>query len=1017
MGKRATRRKYDVFLCHNSKDKPSVEALARRLRGARLSVWLDAWEIPAGEPWQEALEEGLRRSRTVVVAIGPEGLGPWQNEEMRTALDERARDPKHRVIPVLLPDAPDAETLPTFLKRLNWVDFRAGVTDRDAFKNLVAGIKGKAPGPQGRPNVPPSKALRAYLKMVVSSARHLPLRGVDLGASDPTSTQDRLDLAQVYVDLDTRTQVEVRRARKKKPERALPNGEDDSRALKAIEAAAQNKRLVILGDPGSGKSTFLNHLCLCLAAHRLQPKGKWLSRLPDWPKAGANLVPIPVVLRDFVRWIPHNEKQAKARHLWDFIMHRLGDQKLASARDLLDQALESGNAIVLLDGLDEIPTREQRGFVRDAVAAFAQRYGESRFVVTCRTLSYQDSNWQLAHVPAVEIAPFGEEKIERFIKAWYGELARLGVVRQEEAAGLAARLEDALRRPDLWRLAPNPLLLTVMALVHTHKGRLPEARALLYEDTIEILLWRWDEIRFGSDEEGAGMQSLLREAGCAEVDLKSALWELAFHAHGRTAADEEDAVADIRESDLRMALAKLHPDEALKWADRAIEVMKLRAGLLLERTAAVYTFPHRTFQEYAAGAHLASLPDFATRAAHLAEEGALWREPILLGVGRLAYRDGDMYKPPALVVELCPERAVDEESGWRNAWLAGEVLLEAGLVRMQKSTLGQELIHRVRQRLADLLGKGRLSPVERAAAANTLAKLGDPRFQPETYYLADEPMLGFVEIPAGRFLMGSDKRKDREADDGELPQHSQDLPTYYLGRYPVTHAQYWAFVQETKHDPPAAEYDFEKPYEWLDGRPPDHLMNHPVMLVTWHDAIMYCEWLTGKLQALAKARTGGRKRRRKGEQGFWEALLDDRLRVTLPSEAEWEKAARGADGRIYPWGDQPEPDRANYDDTDISTTSAVGCFPAGASPYGAQDMSGNVWEWTRSAHGDYPYPQDEKERKEREDTAASSDRLRVLRGGSFNYADWFARCAYRFRFSPHFRYYNIGFRLCVCPHF
>ena len=101
------------------------------------------------------------------------------------------------------------------------------------------------------------------------------------------------------------------------------------------------------------------------------------------------------------------------------------------------------------------------------MAAFANRYPRSRVVVTCRTLSYQDAAWRLEGVPACELAPFDEERIDRFMGAWYAELARLGVVKAEDAGGLTRRLREAVHRPDLWRLAPNPLLLTVMALIHT----------------------------------------------------------------------------------------------------------------------------------------------------------------------------------------------------------------------------------------------------------------------------------------------------------------------------------------------------------------------------------------------------------------------------------------------------------------------------------------------------------------------------------------------------------------------
>src|SRR6266511_1710343 len=120
---------YDVFLSHQSGDKPQVEALAARLEDEEgLKPFLDKWHLIPGEPWQEALEEALDRSGTCAVFLGPGGLGPWENEEMRAALDERVRNKSFRVIPVLLPGAEpkDKKTLPRFLSRLTWVDFRAG---------------------------------------------------------------------------------------------------------------------------------------------------------------------------------------------------------------------------------------------------------------------------------------------------------------------------------------------------------------------------------------------------------------------------------------------------------------------------------------------------------------------------------------------------------------------------------------------------------------------------------------------------------------------------------------------------------------------------------------------------------------------------------------------------------------------------------------------------------------------------------------------------------------------------
>jgi hypothetical protein len=146
---------FDVFLSHSSRDKPAVEALAHRLEDeAHLTPWLDKWHLVPGEPWQEALEQALDASRTCAVFIGPSGIGPWEHEEMRSALQTRVSRAGFRVVPVLLPGAtmPERGVLPRFLSRLTWVDFRGpeGVHDAEAFHRLVAGIRAVAPGHRDR---------------------------------------------------------------------------------------------------------------------------------------------------------------------------------------------------------------------------------------------------------------------------------------------------------------------------------------------------------------------------------------------------------------------------------------------------------------------------------------------------------------------------------------------------------------------------------------------------------------------------------------------------------------------------------------------------------------------------------------------------------------------------------------------------------------------------------------------------------------------------------------------------
>lgn len=162
-------------------------------------------------------------------------------------------------------------------------------------------------------------------------------------------------------------------------------------------------------------------------------------------------------------------------------------------------------------------------------------------------------------------------------------------------------------------------------------------------------------------------------------------------------------------------------------------------------------------------------------------------------------------------------------------------------------------------------------------------------------------------------------------------------------RWPVTVAQFAAFVRASGYKP-------------ADPNCLKGITNHPVAFITWHDAMAYCRWLNERLREHAAVCLIGERSLTDAERQFWQGLADGASGVGLPSEAEWEKAARGTEGWIYPWGDEPDPNKANYGDAGLGTTSAVGCFLGGVSPYGCEEMAGNVWEWTRSLYAGYPYP-------------------------------------------------------------
>lgn len=243
-----------------------------------------------------------------------------------------------------------------------------------------------------------------------------------------------------------------------------------------------------------------------------------------------------------------------------------------------------------------------------------------------------------------------------------------------------------------------------------------------------------------------------------------------------------------------------------------------------------------------------------------------------------------------------------------------------------------------------------------------------------------------IRISAGEFIMGSDKKKDSDAGDDEI-SHTLTLPEFQMAKYPVTNAQFKCFVDEGGYNQEKYWIEAgwawrqERPEErccpggWEDGRFPSERANHPVVNVTWYEALAYTRWLA---EATGKP-------------------------YRLPSEAEWEKAARGTDGHIYPWGNEWNSKLCNNDGRG---TTSVTIYTDGASPYGVMDMIGNVWEWMRNLAKPYPYdPVDG-----REELNAEGDR--VLRGGSWNDHHIWLRCACRFREHPDNRFVIVGFRCC-----
>ncbi|MDO9303199.1 MAG: bifunctional serine/threonine-protein kinase/formylglycine-generating enzyme family protein, partial [Anaerolineales bacterium] len=215
----------------------------------------------------------------------------------------------------------------------------------------------------------------------------------------------------------------------------------------------------------------------------------------------------------------------------------------------------------------------------------------------------------------------------------------------------------------------------------------------------------------------------------------------------------------------------------------------------------------------------------------------------------------------------------------------------------------------------------------------------------------------FMRVPAGKFLMGSDNGLSEKHVLSEKPQHTVDIPyDYWIARFPITNEQYNIYIQAEGIDHPVSDWEKKK--------------DHPVVNVTWLSATKYCKWLSTLLKT----------------------KLQSEMLVRLPTEAEWEKAARGTDGRKFPWGNTFDKNKCNSEEGERSSTTSVSLYSTqGDSPYGCADMTGNVGEWTHSLEKNYPY--DAKDG--REDEISSFSVKRVIRSGGFLMSGFFASCTYR----------------------
>ncbi|MGH7495885.1 MAG: NACHT domain-containing protein [bacterium] len=512
---------------------------------------------------------------------------------------------------------------------------------------------------------------RRYLKNLQNYCNLLPLAAI-AEESDPHANA-RLTLNQVYIGLNT-TDLLDKTGKPMAGEtlelaRRLSRAEQEEvRPLTALEAAGRHEALVILGDPGSGKTSFLNHLMFTLAEKLQRPE----SILPDdWPHGP--LLPVRVLLRELAISLEKKgaanslslnaeaRRREFSRIVHEHLAEHLIDYEAADfARDMRT-AISRGHCLIVFDGLDEAPFT-QRPLVRMAVEDFCAANAGNRFLVTCRVRSYEGPAC-LQACKTVLLAPLDDQQMPAFIEHWYDSLVQIEQFKPEQAAVKKDDLKEAVQRlpADMVR---NPLLLTTLANVHTHNVELPRQRVKLYKSASALLLRRWQEHK-------AGKISLFDRIGLqSNKEIDRALRELGYSAQK---AQQGQEAADIPQAEAVTILTRHFSSlpKPLVAAGEFLDFVDQSAGLLIGRGGAsgsVYAFPHRTFQEYFAGCHLAKgVRDFKRELLKLLPEGDYWRLTAQLGVEELLYNDGNDGPVIDAAYTLCPLQTPPraDEKAWR----------------------------------------------------------------------------------------------------------------------------------------------------------------------------------------------------------------------------------------------------------------------------------------------------------------------------------------------------------------
>ena len=1002
----AGRYRHELFLCHAAADELHARALFDCLRDRypRLPVFLAVASLHPGDSTRVEIPRAQEASRITVAMFSSRSDDGWYNgAEIARAIELHRDGPDvHRVIPLRL----DATARRPFglehVLEIAQGDERGleAVADRLAAEVERLRARAGSPAPVDREA---DAALAAWRSAGV--ARHARIRIVGFREQHKIT----LPLDHVYVPLGIEglrldEHAPARRTRPAAGDDREPLAAVDGERLVTIERAMTLAHesvcgLVLLGYPGAGKTTILRHLFWRVAT----------GRVDDMPHL-RGLHPILIRLAnvtDDEMAAPGRGSPAAPRGLGALLAREAEtDGHPDAARPFL--GAKPPPVLFLLDGLDEVRDEATRVRLCRWLVREVRAWPGSAFVVTSRPAAWKRSPDMLACFRPTWVQGLDPEAAAAYVSRWFGAVEHhfraitelpdaIAARAKRRAAALLEVLADPRRRAveRMAAMTSNPLMLSTLCLVHYRDRRLPDQRGELYERALGLLLETWvAERSIGDDVDDAARPRLSAE------DARLVLQPLAYAMQERDVRELPHAEAA---AEVRAPLAQVPALRAVApTAEAFLDLVRDECGVLAARDLGQIEFIHLSFQEYLAAGHVAERGLAADLAARAGDPR--WEEVILLamslpGVFRpfmeAVLARGDVAALHALLRQCLAEaRRIDP----RPFEAAADQLLLA-----LRGTDTAEAASRLRALFALAQGFELPGLVERARslgdrgglelrlAARALA--GAPEAT-ATRWTPGEPVVEPVTgmslrwVPKGRFVMGSDPARDPERYASERPAHPVVITQgFWMGEHPVTNDQYRAFVEATGHRAPPT---------FGDRRFNDRAQ--PVVGVDWNDARAFCAWLDTALD--------------RGGAGF----------ARLPTEAEWEYAARGVDGRLYPWGSTPRPDaeRATFGQPrDTGKPSPVGQHPLGQSPFGLHDLAGNVWEWCqdvwRDDHGSDAEVVDPCHHVDNDghDPDSLGGAPRVVRGGSWNDNPWNLRCACRSWIPPGNRLQDVGFRV-VC---